>query len=389
MRLFSSRRASITADLRGRAARFEQRYGRAPSQRELAQASNFTTRNPKHGALDLAQLHAGWADKFARTLGVSLASVAPSVWHSCGHAGPYPHNPDSSAPVLAELELARAAQKAVALAQQEKSAWTCADLIKYLGRVLPRTGRDPATAAALLQDLADRTAPPPPRPALSAAALGRTRARPRHPARRAHPHPRPATRRDRPVDHRPGHRAPDLRRQARRPAEPDGPVPRPRLRRPRPGVPRLDQPAQSADLAATHARDPALPADPRTRDRPRRRLGSRRLTAVGWYLRGARDRMAELDRAGSRNWRGIARGCALLEAYGWPYALRIEIRALTSGAEVANCQDMQARAHSCKEGCHGTSVHRRRPGFPEQRVSHGLAGRGRPEHRDPGLEGHR
>ena len=34
--MFSSRRASITADLRGRAARFEQRYGRAPSQRELA-----------------------------------------------------------------------------------------------------------------------------------------------------------------------------------------------------------------------------------------------------------------------------------------------------------------------------------------------------------------
>src|SRR6266516_818363 len=84
MRVFSSRRASITADLRGRAARFEQRYGRAPSQRELAhlaQASNFKTRNPKHGALDLAQAHAGWADKLTRTLGVSLASVAPSVWH--------------------------------------------------------------------------------------------------------------------------------------------------------------------------------------------------------------------------------------------------------------------------------------------------------------------
>src|SRR6266700_2461696 len=54
MRVFSSRRASITADLRGRAARFEQRYGRAPSQRELAQlaqASNFKTRAKKEGAL--------------------------------------------------------------------------------------------------------------------------------------------------------------------------------------------------------------------------------------------------------------------------------------------------------------------------------------------------
>ena len=71
MRLFSSRRESITTDLRARAARFEQRYGRAPSQRELAQPSRRrpTSRRaaPKRGALDLAQAHAGWADKLART----------------------------------------------------------------------------------------------------------------------------------------------------------------------------------------------------------------------------------------------------------------------------------------------------------------------------------
>jgi len=52
--------------------------------------------------------------------------------------------------------VSRAAQKAVALAHQEKSTWTRADLIKYLGRVLPRSGMDPAAAAALLEDLADR-----------------------------------------------------------------------------------------------------------------------------------------------------------------------------------------------------------------------------------------
>ena len=86
---------------------------------------------------------------------MSLASVAPSVWHGAtGRAAA--HAPGAEATVLPELELARAAQKAVALAQQDKSAWTRADLIKYLGRVLPRTGRDPAAAAALLQDLADR-----------------------------------------------------------------------------------------------------------------------------------------------------------------------------------------------------------------------------------------
>jgi conjugative relaxase-like TrwC/TraI family protein len=158
MRLFSSRRESITADLRTRAAQFEQRYGRAPSQRELAhlaQAANFKTRNPKRGALDVAQAHAGWADKLARTLGVSLASVAPSVWHGATGRAHAPAR-GAQATVLTELEVARAAQKAVALAQQEKSTWTRADVIKYLGRVLPRTGLNPAAAAALLEDLAGR-----------------------------------------------------------------------------------------------------------------------------------------------------------------------------------------------------------------------------------------
>ena len=162
MRLFSSRRESITADLRARAARFEQRYGRAPSQRELAQlaqASNFATRTSKHGALDLAQAHAGWADKLAHTLGVTLASIAPSVWHEAERAtarGATTRSTTSHGPYLTDAELARAAQKAVALAQQEKSAWTRADVIKHLGRVLPRTGMDPAAAAALLEDLTDR-----------------------------------------------------------------------------------------------------------------------------------------------------------------------------------------------------------------------------------------
>ena len=52
--------------------------------------------------------------------------------------------------------MSRAAQKAVALAQQDKSTWTRADVIKYLGRVLPRTGLDPSAAAALLEQVADR-----------------------------------------------------------------------------------------------------------------------------------------------------------------------------------------------------------------------------------------
>ena len=160
MRLFSSRRASISADLRARATQFEQRYGRAPSQRELAQlaqSSNFATRKGKEGALDLAQSHADWADRLARTLGVPLAEVAPSVWHAArGRAAARRSNGQEHEAVPDDLVLRRAAQQAVALAQQEKSTWTRADLVKYLGRALPRTGRDPAQAAKLLEDLADR-----------------------------------------------------------------------------------------------------------------------------------------------------------------------------------------------------------------------------------------
>jgi hypothetical protein len=86
-----------------------------------------------------------------------LASIAPSVWHSGGgHADAHSRSQGSPGPVLSEVEMARAAQKAMALAQQDKSAWTRADVIKYLGRVLPRSGMAPAAAAALLEDLADR-----------------------------------------------------------------------------------------------------------------------------------------------------------------------------------------------------------------------------------------
>jgi hypothetical protein len=71
MRLFSSRRQSISADLRARAREFASRYGREPSQRELAQlaqASNYATRPRKDAApLDFAVLHAGWADRLSRT----------------------------------------------------------------------------------------------------------------------------------------------------------------------------------------------------------------------------------------------------------------------------------------------------------------------------------
>jgi len=80
------------------------------------------------------------------------------VWHDDGggYAGARPRGPGDPGPPPSQLELARAAQKAVALAQQDKSTWTRADLIKYLGQVLPRSGKNPDAVAALLEEVADR-----------------------------------------------------------------------------------------------------------------------------------------------------------------------------------------------------------------------------------------
>src|ERR1022692_514632 len=127
MRVFSSRRVSITADLRVRARRFEARCGRKPSQREvaqLAQASNFATRARKDAhALDFDALHAEWADRLAAPPRAPLASVAPSVWGGgANHAGAC--GPQDPAPGLTPVELTRAAQTALALAHQEKSTFT-------------------------------------------------------------------------------------------------------------------------------------------------------------------------------------------------------------------------------------------------------------------------
>ena len=89
-----------------------------------------------------------------RTYGLGHRSANGSMQRPSGgwcaermalHDGPQNRGPSARSaqprgadgPVPGELELARAAQKAVALAQQDKSTWTRADVIKYLGRVLP------------------------------------------------------------------------------------------------------------------------------------------------------------------------------------------------------------------------------------------------------------
>jgi hypothetical protein len=88
-----------------------------PARASSRRATASSRRTAKDGALDFAQLHEEWADKLARTLGIPLASVAPSVWHDGGDAAARTRGPEPSE----ALELARAAQKALALVQQERA----------------------------------------------------------------------------------------------------------------------------------------------------------------------------------------------------------------------------------------------------------------------------
>ena len=84
--------------------------------------------------LDFTQLYASRADKLARSLGVPLASVTPSVRGEVGsHASVRTNGPDPPGPELSPLEVTRAAQKAIALAQQGKHP-DPADLVKHVFR---------------------------------------------------------------------------------------------------------------------------------------------------------------------------------------------------------------------------------------------------------------
>ena len=119
------------------------------------------------------------------------------------------------------------------------------------------------------------------------------------PLRSAEPEPATAAQRDElaltpdeparrggPVDQRPGHRAPHLRRHDRRRAEKLQTVPSedPDYGDLGSAFPAWTDPSRRADPATAPARDPAVPADPSEGNGPRRRLGGRELTAAG-YMR--------------------------------------------------------------------------------------------------------
>src|SRR5262249_30693864 len=146
---FSSRRESVTRELRERAAEFERVHGRAPSQRELAQlhegAWDDTRRQKPEGAIDFDALHSGWAEKLSAR-GRELESIAAEVWDDgVVRAGARSGEDDDDAQPDPGM-LRRAALKALARCQARRSKWTRYQLIHDLGSVLPPEVRDLAPA---------------------------------------------------------------------------------------------------------------------------------------------------------------------------------------------------------------------------------------------------
>jgi TrwC relaxase/AAA domain/Domain of unknown function (DUF5710) len=158
MDCLSTRRASISAQVRERAAEFERAEGRAPTQRELARIAQLVTLDLRagkaEGALHLDALHETWADKVRRDTGAELRDIAPSVWGQA--SGPGARSPGGR-PGPSPEALAKAAQTALVSVQAHKSAWARYDLLKHLGWTLPAEARNlaPADALRLLHKLAD------------------------------------------------------------------------------------------------------------------------------------------------------------------------------------------------------------------------------------------
>ena len=159
MDCLSTRRASISAQMREKAAEFERAEGRAPTQRELAKIAQLVTLDLRggkaEGALHLDALHETWADRVRREAGgVELRDIAPSVWGQA--SGPGAHSP-SGRPGPSPEALTKAAQKAMVSVQAHKSAWTRYDLLKHLGWMMPAEARHmaPADTVRLLHALAD------------------------------------------------------------------------------------------------------------------------------------------------------------------------------------------------------------------------------------------
>jgi len=166
MDAYSSRRDAINDAVIPAVRAWEEKYGRAPNQRELLhikQAVTMATRKPKARTSDLDK-HGepgalyDWDEMAARwdaQLSEPLASIAPAVSALDPRAQPAPRERAAQPSTQA---CARAAQIALAQVQAAQSTWTRADLLKHLALAMPAESRamDPDAALSLLHTLADR-----------------------------------------------------------------------------------------------------------------------------------------------------------------------------------------------------------------------------------------
>lgn len=164
MREFSSRREAIKPATKELAREYEIQHGRKPSQATLTKlariAGNNTRKHKKEGALDHDVLRAGWATQLRENHGIELRGIACTVssLREDGTRATEGAHADRAKPrEMSRTAQTRAIQAALSAAQDEKSAWTRADLIKHLGRVMPPSARrmDAAETGPLLDRLAD------------------------------------------------------------------------------------------------------------------------------------------------------------------------------------------------------------------------------------------
>jgi hypothetical protein len=185
---FSSRRAQISKVTIALAEQYEKRRGHAPDQRALwsmRQFANARTRRVKEaGPLDFAGLLSEWEHSSRGAELGTLRQLAQSIWGTApserAGASTYARTRATGrADAKARTDLARMREElarrwdlthtqehaamaaGLTQAQEDKAAWSRADLIHCIGQQLPdqAIGRDQAHAWHYLEQLTDRPSP--------------------------------------------------------------------------------------------------------------------------------------------------------------------------------------------------------------------------------------
>jgi conjugative relaxase-like TrwC/TraI family protein len=157
---FSSRTQDIEAQTPEAIAKWAEKYGRAPNQRELLYIQEevmLATRGVKKDEeIDFDEL----GEKWNQTSGGVLASVAPAVSSLNGPAPGQPGEPgpepEPGGPPTRDAR-ERAMQEALARVSARQSTWTRADLMRELAAAAPAQVRAmaPAAAVGLLHQMTD------------------------------------------------------------------------------------------------------------------------------------------------------------------------------------------------------------------------------------------